>query len=247
MSNQLSLCVSYYNNSPDNYNVEIIDTINWDFIYNHQSDSYFNHSKVLYLLSTSYTLNPPSVFKFIHYKGKNLIKKVFLFSDKADRKRLLRFTKGHSIHKELYKYKKVIEELEKDVLNKYKLFRKVLFNDFQYYGKIFIDDGAIKAINKPWLNVLAVGIIRVEGQFEAGQIVGIFDSTNNLKFIGVSEYSSEDLCKIIGHQSKEFFEILDYNHTSSIIKADFRRSVKYDHKKWNYETKISSKVSGKNI
>ncbi|WP_276965796.1 PUA domain-containing protein [Chryseobacterium sp.] len=237
LSNQLSLCITYFNNSPDNYNIENIDYINWDFIFSNKSDNFFNHSKILHLLANCYTINPSSIHKFIQYKGKILIKKVFLFSDRYDRKRLLTYTKGNSIHKELYRYKNVVEKNEKKIKNKYRLFRQILFNDYKYYGKIIIDEGAIKAISKPWLNLLAAGVYKVEGNFEAGQIVGVFDEKNNLKFVGVSEYSSYDLDKIKGCHSKEFFDILEINHTNWVIKSDFRKPVKNESYKWNYEMK----------
>lgn len=234
LNSQLSLCLTYFNNSPEDYNVEAIDKINWSFIFKNKGGGFFNHSKIIHLLSICYAINPSSIFEFIRFKGRNLLKKVFLFSDKNDRKRLLTYVKGNSIQKELFKYKKLIEDLEDSTKNKNTLFRKVLFNDFKYHGKIIIDDGALNAIRKPWLNLLAAGIEDIEGTFEAGQIIGIFDLKDNFLFVGVTEYSSSELMLIKGRHSKEFYEILESNHTSSVVRSDFRKSVKYDSYKWKY-------------
>jgi len=240
--NQLNLCNSYYNNSPSDYNIDIIDNLNWDFIFNNKGDSSFNHSKIIYLLSICYSINPISINKFIQYKGRNLVKKVFLFSDDNDRKRLLNFTKGNSLHKELYRYRNIIEKLEVETKNKNNLFRKVLFNDYKYFGKIIIDKGASFQFRKPWINLLAAGILSIEGDFDSGQIVGVFDSNDNFLFVGMSEYSSTDLDKIKGCHSKTFYEILEYPHSKSIIRADFKKPVKYDYKKWEYIDKTATNI-----
>ncbi|WP_020599756.1 PUA domain-containing protein [Spirosoma panaciterrae] len=235
LSIQLNICQRYINLSPLSFDASSVGDIDWVKILSNKSDYYFNHSQTLQFLTLCCSINPVSLHIFIKLKGSNLIKKIFLFSDLNDRKILFKLLRGHFLQKELKRYRIELEKLEDGGrVNKYVLFKRVLFSEHKYYGKIFIDPGAYKAIRKPWANLLPIGITDIYGDFEAGSLIGLF-TNNKLVAVGISEFSSKDLTILKGHQSHEFFNLIDYYHTTIAVKKDFLKLL-YDNQlaKWIY-------------
>ncbi|MDH7606099.1 MAG: glutamate 5-kinase, partial [Melioribacter sp.] len=90
-------------------------------------------------------------------------------------------------------------------------------------GKIFIDSGAAKAIQKKGASLLPSGIIGIEGDFNQGDAVEIYvRDESNLKLIakGISQYNSSDLKKIQGKKSNQIRNILGYLTTEEIVHRD---------------------------
>jgi glutamate 5-kinase len=73
-------------------------------------------------------------------------------------------------------------------------------------GKIFIDDGAAKALGGG-KSLLPAGAITVEGQFERGDVVEIICS-GKLIARGLTEFGVDDALLICGKQSHELADIL---------------------------------------
>ncbi|MBZ4683155.1 MAG: proB [Fusobacteriales bacterium] len=86
-------------------------------------------------------------------------------------------------------------------------------------GIIYIDSGAVKAMQKH-KSLLAIGIKKVEGFFEKGSSILIKDMENNEIGVGLINYSSEELNKIIGKKSSEIEKILGYKDYDEVIHID---------------------------
>jgi glutamate 5-kinase len=81
-------------------------------------------------------------------------------------------------------------------------------------GKIFVDDGAIKAL-KAQKSLLAVGVQLIEGEFGAGEFLEILsEETKEPLGIGRARISSDDL---IGALAKEFVKGLIVAHVDEIV------------------------------
>lgn len=85
-------------------------------------------------------------------------------------------------------------------------------------GSIVVDAGAGKAIMDR-KSVLAKGIIEVKGKFHDLEIVDIV-CDNVIIAKGRTNYSSDEVNKIMGHNSKEFKEVLGYCGKVEVIHAD---------------------------
>jgi glutamate 5-kinase len=74
-------------------------------------------------------------------------------------------------------------------------------------GKLVVDDGAVRALraNK---SLLAIGVIKAEGEFKRGDAVVITDSDGVAVGRGLTNYSSGDVAVIRGHKSGEFAKLL---------------------------------------
>ena len=86
-------------------------------------------------------------------------------------------------------------------------------------GKIYIDLGAARALNEG-KSLLAAGIVKIEGDFEKGENVLVVDENNKNLARGLSSFTSFEINKIKGKQSKEIENILGYFSKSEIIHKD---------------------------
>jgi len=84
-------------------------------------------------------------------------------------------------------------------------------------GKIFVDQGAAKALQEGGHSLLPAGIVAVEGEFNRGATVLIIDPDNNELARGIVRYAGDDLQQIKGYQSKRIAEQLGYFYGPVIV------------------------------
>ena len=82
-------------------------------------------------------------------------------------------------------------------------------------GEIILDDGAINAIKTS--SILPAGIIDLNGNFSRGDIVGIKNSQKKIIGWGITNYSSDEIGKIKGMNTKDIVKIVNKNFGSAII------------------------------
>tara|TARA_Y100001970_G_C14231587_1_gene858978 strand:- start:1217 stop:2308 length:1092 start_codon:yes stop_codon:yes gene_type:complete len=97
--------------------------------------------------------------------------------------------------------------------------KKWIISSLSSSGKIFIDQGAAKALDRG-KSLLAAGVKGVEGSFEKGENILILDENSKSLARGLSSFSSSEINKIKGKQSKEIENILGYLSKSEIIHKD---------------------------
>ena len=97
--------------------------------------------------------------------------------------------------------------------------KKWIIGSLSSNGTIKIDDGASKALLNG-KSLLAAGITRIDGFFNKGENVLVIDQNNNQLARGLSSFSSEEINKIKGKQSKEIEKILGYLSKTEIIHKD---------------------------
>ena len=97
--------------------------------------------------------------------------------------------------------------------------KRWIISSLNSHGKIYIDQGAAKALNYG-KSLLAAGIIKVEGIFEKGENILILDENNKQLARGLSSFTSSEINKIKGKQSNEIETILGYLSKSEIIHKD---------------------------
>ena len=97
--------------------------------------------------------------------------------------------------------------------------KKWIIGSLSSNGAIKIDDGASKALRNG-KSLLAAGITRIDGYFNKGENVLVLDQNNIQLARGLSSFSSEEINKIKGKQSKEIEKILGYLSKTEIIHKD---------------------------
>lgn len=87
-------------------------------------------------------------------------------------------------------------------------------------GQIVVNDGAKKAIVEKNTSLLAIGVLKINGIFDCGDVVSIVDE-NNVEFArGIANYSSVDCSKIKGEHSDNIFELLGHKNYDAVITKD---------------------------
>ena len=97
--------------------------------------------------------------------------------------------------------------------------KKWIIGSLNSSGRIFIDQGAARALNNG-KSLLAAGVTKINGSFNKGENVLIVDQNENHLARGLASFNSNEINKIKGKQSKEIEKILGYLSKSEIIHKD---------------------------
>ena len=84
-------------------------------------------------------------------------------------------------------------------------------------GKVTVDKGAATAIGKNNGSLLPSGVIKVDGDFQRGDIVDVIGQTGGHIAWGLSNYSSSELTTIMGVRSDKILSLLGHEHGDEII------------------------------
>jgi len=84
-------------------------------------------------------------------------------------------------------------------------------------GKLVVDSGAATALRKQHRSLLAAGIKQVEGEFQRGDIVNIYDPQGSRLGCGITNYSSADIETIKGAHSGKIATLLGYDYGSEVV------------------------------
>jgi len=95
-----------------------------------------------------------------------------------------------------------------------------LANQLKVTGRVHLDAGASKAIIKSGVSLLAVGIHKIEGNFQRGEVVSCIDNNGNEIARGLINYDNKESQKIKGHASEKIAEILGYVDDAELIHRD---------------------------
>jgi len=84
-------------------------------------------------------------------------------------------------------------------------------------GKLVVDAGAALALRKQKRSLLAAGITQVEGNFQRGDIVNIYDPEGVRIGCGITNYSSADINIMKGAHSRQIASLLGHDYGSEVV------------------------------
>jgi len=84
-------------------------------------------------------------------------------------------------------------------------------------GKLVVDSGAALALKKQKRSLLAAGIKDIEGDFQRGDMVNIYDAEGSRLGCGITNYSSADIAVIKGAHSEKIATLLGYDYGSEVV------------------------------
>jgi len=87
-------------------------------------------------------------------------------------------------------------------------------------GRLYLDEGARKAILEDGKSLLPSGIISAEGNFAAGDAVTCVDREGTPLAAGLVNYSSAEINRIVGLKTSEVEQVLGYKDYDEVIHRD---------------------------
>lgn len=87
-------------------------------------------------------------------------------------------------------------------------------------GSLIVNQGAQEALEERFASLLAVGVLKVEGQFAADETVSITNEAGEVIAKGVSYFSSSELKKIMGSKGNDIAKILPKTSRDVVIQRD---------------------------
>ena len=87
-------------------------------------------------------------------------------------------------------------------------------------GSVYVDMGAANAVSRKGKSLLPIGVTKVEGEFEDGSAIRILSSKGEALAVGLINYSSDEIRKIMGHQTAEIDWVLGYRRDDEVVHAD---------------------------
>ena len=86
-------------------------------------------------------------------------------------------------------------------------------------GAVTLDAGAVAALARG-TSLLQAGVTAVEGRFERGDSIAMYDPAGHAVGHGLSRYSAEEIGQIKGHKSAEIEALLGYPGRAALIHRD---------------------------
>ncbi len=87
-------------------------------------------------------------------------------------------------------------------------------------GQLVLDGGACKVIREDGRSLLAVGVLRVVGEFGRGELVTCVDETGHEVAKGLVNYDASEAAQICGHSTQRIESILGYAREPELIHRD---------------------------
>lgn len=87
-------------------------------------------------------------------------------------------------------------------------------------GKVYLDDGAARALISMGRSLLPSGITKIEGHFNAGDCIRCLNKGGEKIAKGLTGYSSKELEHIKGRKTSEIEKALGYKHSDEVIHRD---------------------------
>ena len=84
-------------------------------------------------------------------------------------------------------------------------------------SRLTVDSGAAGALRKQKRSLLATGIEQIEGEFQRGDVITIYDHKGSILGCGITNYSAGDIRTIRGAHSGEIATLLGYDYGSEVV------------------------------
>jgi glutamate 5-kinase len=87
-------------------------------------------------------------------------------------------------------------------------------------GRLILDAGAHNAVESQGRSLLAIGVRRVEGVFQKGDVISLCGEDGHEFGRGLTNYGSEEMRRIAGHATEEIVDILGHRPYDEVVHRD---------------------------
>jgi glutamate 5-kinase len=98
--------------------------------------------------------------------------------------------------------------------------KRWIAGQLQSRGRMHLDAGAADVLRRQGKSLLPVGVVRVEGEFERGDLVICLDPAGHEVARGLSNYNAQDARRILGARKEELATRLGYPAVPELIHRD---------------------------
>ena len=98
--------------------------------------------------------------------------------------------------------------------------KRWLAGQLQVRGSLTLDAGAVRVLREQGSSLLAVGVKKVQGHFNRGEMVACVDENDREVARGLVNYNSDEAKRIMGRSSSEIADILGYIDEPELIHRD---------------------------
>ncbi len=98
--------------------------------------------------------------------------------------------------------------------------KRWLLAEMVRYSRVVVDDGAVRALTQQGKSLLPAGVTVVEGNFDRGQTIRIYDKVGHEIARGLTQYRAADLQLIKGLKSVQIAEVLGYEYGPEVVHRD---------------------------
>jgi glutamate 5-kinase len=90
----------------------------------------------------------------------------------------------------------------------------------QKRGALVVNEGALRALTERKASLLPIGVVAVEGEFEAGDVVEIRDGSGRVHARGLANYDAGACRKLAGRHSDDIDTVLGYRGYDALVTRD---------------------------
>jgi glutamate 5-kinase len=87
-------------------------------------------------------------------------------------------------------------------------------------GRLLLDEGAQQAVEHLGRSLLAIGVRRVEGNFQKGDVVSLCREDGRELARGLINYGAEEMRRIAGRPKERIVEILGHRPYDEVVHRD---------------------------
>ncbi len=102
-------------------------------------------------------------------------------------------------------------------LNKMESKKRWMLSGLASRGRVVVDKGAVLAIKRQSKSLLPAGVVKVDGDFQRGDVVDILDEQDGHIGCGISNYRSADMAVIKGVHSDRILSLLGHDYGAEAV------------------------------
>ena len=204
-------------------------TVDWARIFSNKRISGLHPAAFLTCYALAYAVDDSLILTIEdNFQKTDIVRKFILLPTEKQREefnKILSDTCYCDVYEDLKN--KIPEDIMGERVNKRKyvsILRKYILKKEDPKGEVHLDDGAMRAVKRT-AKIYPIGVTKVVGDFENGDIVYLVNERFNQKVLSMTELSSQEIRKYKGLHSPEIYDV-EGELVSTVVSGPYYRDIK---------------------